>query len=54
MVADRAAGGDSESLSFFENEAAVTASGRGNLEVIAGARGPGDMGQMVQHLLFRQ
>ena len=54
MAADGAARGHGEPLSFFKGEAAVPASGRGDLKTIPGARGAGDVGHVVQHLLFRQ
>jgi hypothetical protein len=54
LVAEGAAGGGGEAVPFFEGKAAFFANRRGNLELKLLARCPGDMGEVVQHLFFRE
>jgi hypothetical protein len=54
MLADGTAGRRGEALPLFKGKAAVLADRRGNLEAVARSRGPGNVGQMLQHFLLRQ
>jgi hypothetical protein len=53
VLAQRATAGAGEAVPFAKHKTAFFAHRGDNLKTPPGARGPGEVGQVVQHLFFR-